>query len=213
MVGLLGGLNFIPIEDLEDREPLIIIFFVTNQIGILAPGSTTTIVFTSYFLSSHVYLSYSTWFERALEMFQNNEEKILRLVPLCSKMGTFVEELYPLRTNDVTGGPVYGKPAELSTCDAMYEIFTANSERFATVRWRLVDRRIEVQVFLRFLRWIYSQCSDKSYHKIANPTSLPSYRDKRWEILYRRGGEFSRTWEASECTLWRMSGQQVKGCY
>lgn len=60
MVGLLGGLNFIPIEDLEDREPLIIIFFVTNQIGILAPGSTTTIVFTSYFLSSHVYLSYST---------------------------------------------------------------------------------------------------------------------------------------------------------
>lgn len=67
-------------------------------------------------------------------MFQNNEEKILRLVPLCSKMGTFVEELYPLRTNDVTGGPVYGKPAELSTCDAMYEIFTANSERFATVR-------------------------------------------------------------------------------
>ena len=99
-------------------------------------------------------------------------------------METFVDKMYPNNVNLKTGETVYGKPDELSVCDALNEILTSKSERFTTdefvkiIRQRLVDKKIHPKIFMRFSRWIYKQCSDKSCHKMTQYfPPLPNYKD------------------------------------
>lgn len=92
-----------------------------------------------------------------------------------------VEKLYPLRKNPKTGEQIYGKPAS-SYCDALHEMLTSNNIRFTQdpfvcmLRQRLIDNNVPVSVFMKFIRWLYRQLSDKACHKMAQfSPPLPRY--------------------------------------
>jgi len=101
-----------------------------------------------------------------------------------SKLEGLVDKLYPLRVNSKTNETVYGKP-ESSTCDALNEMLTSQSDRFVNdpfvsmFRNRLLnDYHVTVPIFMKFCRWLYKEFSDKTCHKMAQfSPPLPAYYD------------------------------------
>lgn len=100
-----------------------------------------------------------------------------------SRIESFVDKLYPLRQNK-TGEMLYGKPENLSYCDALNEILVSTNVRFTSdlfvmmVRNRLIEGGITASVFMKFSRWLYNQFTDELCHKMAKfSPPIPSYRD------------------------------------
>jgi len=74
----------------------------------------------------------------------------------------------------------------MAVCDALSEILSSKDQRFSNdpfikiVRNRLVQKKIEPKVFMKFARWLYGQFSDKACHKMsAYAPSLPTYDDEK----------------------------------
>ncbi len=99
-------------------------------------------------------------------------------------MESFVNKIYPRGVNKKTQETIYGKPEKLAVCDALSEIISSSEHRFVDdvfvqmVRTRLVKNHIKPKMFMKFARWLYSQFSDKTCHKMsAFAPKLPKYTD------------------------------------
>ena len=86
--------------------------------------------------------------------------------------------------NYKTGEMIYGKPNKLTYCDAILEMIASKSERFTNdayvmqFRNRLKQHNISQKSFMRFIRWLYNQFSDKAAHEIARyAPALPEHND------------------------------------
>lgn len=122
----------------------------------------------------------------ALDYKVTNYEKVLRIITLRYKLETFVKKLYPCGV-DKWQMTIYGKPDELSICDAVSELILSQDDRFVNdvfvkmVRDRLQDRNIDGSVFVKFSRWLYSLFSDTACDVLsAFSPPLPPYTDVKW---------------------------------
>jgi len=86
--------------------------------------------------------------------------------------------------NSKIGETIYGKPSAGSTCDALHEMVYSNEPRFTNdpyiqeFRERLKRYGITRKSFMRFVRWLYNQFSDKAAHEMSRyAPSLPEYND------------------------------------
>jgi len=86
--------------------------------------------------------------------------------------------------NYKTGETIYGKPDKLTYCDTILEMIASKSERFTNdtyvmqFRDRLKKHSISKKSFMKFIRWLYNQFSDKAAHEMARyAPSLPEYND------------------------------------
>jgi len=74
--------------------------------------------------------------------------------------------------NQKTGEIMYGKPS-CGMADAMQEILFSKLPQYVDdpynqqLRQRIVKYNISRKAFMRFIRWLYSQFSDKAAHEMS----------------------------------------------
>ena len=98
-------------------------------------------------------------------------------------METLVKKLYPLGINQKTNETIYGKPSS-TTCDAIQEMLSSQNERIMNdpyiqdFRDTVKEYGISTQSFMKFIRWLYDQFSDKAAHEMSRYSPpLPEYND------------------------------------
>ena len=80
--------------------------------------------------------------------------------------------MYSLGFNSKTNETIYGKPSS-SVCDALQEMINSRDVRFTNdpyiqqFRNRFKEHGISEKSFMKFIRWLYNQFSDRAAHEMS----------------------------------------------